>query len=67
MHIYINNKEKVVDADVTLQNTLENNNIFDFRGIAIAVNDIVIPKREWSNHPIRENDRILIIRATQGG
>jgi len=67
MHIFLNSKENVVENNSTLQMTLEKNNITDFRGIAIAVNDSVIPKSEWIEHQLQENDRILIIRATQGG
>lgn len=36
-------------------------------GIAVAINNIVIPKSNWNSHPIQETDDILIISATQGG
>jgi sulfur carrier protein len=37
------------------------------RGVAIAVNDEVVPRSRWSDHRLNENDRVEIIRATQGG
>lgn len=37
------------------------------KGIAVAVNDTVVPKSQWGNHIIKSNDQILIIKATQGG
>lgn len=37
------------------------------KGIAVAVNDTVVPKSQWENHIIKSNDQILIIKATQGG
>jgi len=37
------------------------------KGTAIAVNDLVIPKKDWETYQISENDKITIIRATQGG
>ncbi len=37
------------------------------KGIAVAVNDSVIPKSNWGKHMIQSNDNILIIKATQGG
>ena len=37
------------------------------RGIAIAVNDIIIPKSKWSETVIAENDNIEIVHAVQGG
>lgn len=37
------------------------------KGIAVAVNNTVVPKTEWPHHFINENDNVLIIKATQGG
>ncbi len=39
----------------------------DGRGIAIAVNDVVVPKSRWSEHELREGDHIEIVKAVQGG
>jgi sulfur carrier protein len=36
-------------------------------GIAVAVNDHVIPRNEWETYSLRDKDRIFVIRATQGG
>lgn len=36
-------------------------------GIAIAVNDNVIPKDEWERYTLKAKDKIFVIRATQGG
>ncbi|MBP1841197.1 sulfur carrier protein ThiS [Formosa algae] len=36
-------------------------------GIAVAVNNTVIPKSNWDNVKVSNNDNILIIQATQGG
>lgn len=37
------------------------------KGIALSVNQKVVPKSDWNNHTINSNDQLLIIRATQGG
>ncbi len=37
------------------------------KGTAIAVNDSVVPKENWNEYQLNEEDRIEIIRATQGG
>lgn len=37
------------------------------RGIAVALNNQVVPKEQWALQPLQENDTILIITATQGG
>jgi sulfur carrier protein len=36
-------------------------------GIAIAVNDNVIPRGDWQQYRLRADDRVFVIRATQGG
>ena len=37
------------------------------RGVAVAVNDEVVPRAEWPAHALRPADRVTVIRATQGG
>lgn len=37
------------------------------KGIAVAVNDEVVPRGAWSSHEIREDDRVEVITALQGG
>jgi sulfur carrier protein len=37
------------------------------RGIAVAVNDEVIPRRDWAMHVLQPGDRVEVVVATQGG
>jgi len=37
------------------------------KGIAVAVNQVIIPRANWADHLISPNDQIVIIKATQGG
>jgi sulfur carrier protein len=37
------------------------------KGIAVALNNRIIPLSAWAETPINNNDSILIITATQGG
>jgi sulfur carrier protein len=37
------------------------------KGVAVAVNDRVIPRTAWATAKLKENDSVLIIKATQGG
>lgn len=39
----------------------------DYNGIALAVNQEVVPKQKWAAYIITENDHVDLIRATQGG
>jgi len=36
-------------------------------GIAVAVNQNIITKTDWSTQALNEGDEVLIIKATQGG
>lgn len=37
------------------------------RGIAVAVNGALVPRRSWDSHPLAEGDAVEIVRALQGG
>ena len=67
MDILINNQKHTVTENTTLQ-TIVNTQLGEKqKGVAVAVNNNVIPKLNWENHIIKSNDHILIIKATQGG
>lgn len=67
MKVFINNKDCVLNANENLISALEQNGIQSQKGIAVAVNNAVIPKTEWQTKVLNENDKITIIKATQGG
>jgi sulfur carrier protein len=37
------------------------------RGVAVAVNDEIVPRATWSEHEVADGDRIEIVTAKQGG
>jgi sulfur carrier protein len=67
MEITLNNKPKTVDEHCSLQQLLDEIIPEKQKGIAIAVNSLVIPKPNWDQHFLSNKDEILIIKATQGG
>lgn len=36
-------------------------------GIAVALNDTVVPRTEWENTELSEHDRVDVLTAVQGG
>lgn len=36
-------------------------------GIALAVNQAIIPKANWEKHLLHPGDQVIIIKATPGG
>lgn len=68
MEITINNQVKnLTDTHLTVQQLLNMEIPEKQKGIAIAINNTVIPRTDWETKSILQNDNILIIKATQGG
>jgi sulfur carrier protein len=36
-------------------------------GIAVALNDSVVPRAEWAATPLADGDRVEVLTAVQGG
>ena len=51
----------------TLASLLEEKELINKSGIAVAVNNEVIQKSGWIEKKLKENDSIMVITATQGG
>lgn len=67
MVCYINNTAFEAADNQALIDLLAARGIIEPRGLAVAVNDAVVPRADWPSHQLHEQDRITIIRATQGG
>lgn len=66
MTINVNNQEMNVSENsslVTLLDTLK----ISKKGIAVAINNIVITKSQWDQTLLSDLDQITVIQATQGG
>lgn len=67
MDIYFNNHLQHVQEQTSVL-LLLNQLIGDKqKGIAVAINDIVVPKAQWDSYLVQPNDKIIVIKATQGG
>jgi sulfur carrier protein len=68
MELTINQQKKSYDKVIlSVQDLLDIELPHQQKGIALAINDIVVPKNNWGDTLISESDNILIITATQGG
>ncbi len=67
MKAFINNKEISIESNVSLKKIIEDNNIKNFVGLAIAVNNNIIPRKDWDNYLLNDGDKIIVIEATCGG
>lgn len=67
MNITLNNQLLEINSTTSLQEIVISQLGEKLNGVAVAVNDTVVPKTNWEQFTLNENDKILIIRATQGG
>lgn len=65
LRITINNEEQMTDATCISQLAVELQ--LPERGVALAVNNRVVPRTNWETTPINEGDSVTIIKAAFGG
>ena len=65
MKLKVNDKEVETGATHLSQFSQEQN--LPTTGIAIAVNNRMVPRAEWDSYVLKEGDNILIIKAVCGG
>jgi sulfur carrier protein len=66
MNVIVNNNSRSILEESSVQAMAAQLKI-ESKGIAIAINQTVISKSDWSTIQLKENDNITIIKATQGG
>jgi sulfur carrier protein len=67
IEVSINLKNYFLPEAGTLADVLPLLEIRQADGIAIAVNEEVIPRSAWGKRELQPRDRVFVIRATQGG
>ncbi|MDF4222197.1 sulfur carrier protein ThiS [Maribacter sp. M208] len=66
INIIVNDTPHLFRPDTTLDRIIKELKISE-NGIAVAVNENIITKSAWNTKTLNENDKVLVIRATQGG
>ncbi|MFQ5637367.1 MAG: sulfur carrier protein ThiS [bacterium] len=67
MHIKINGKSFNFHPNITLKEILDELEIQQDRGIAVAVNQTVISRTRFHEVYVSEDDSVEIVNATAGG
>ncbi|HXA00859.1 MAG TPA: sulfur carrier protein ThiS [Cytophagaceae bacterium] len=67
MNVFVNNEKREILNQQTITQLLGEIQLNSPKGIAVAINNEVIPKSGWEKYWLNENDKVTIIRATQGG
>jgi sulfur carrier protein len=65
--VFVNDQPHTLAGPPTLGGLLGELGLAGRRGIAAAVNGAVVPRASWESRALSGGDRVLVIRATQGG
>ena len=65
MKVTVNNKEGTTGCQNLLELSQKLN--VPLSGIALAVNNRMIPRAQWESYILNENDDLIIIKAVCGG
>lgn len=65
--IYVNDEAIHTQSGHTLTSFLGQMQLDQGKNLAIAVNDSVVSKGQWSSHELQAEDRLLLIAPVSGG
>lgn len=66
MKLFVNGKEQSMVSPISLISLAQSLQLPE-QGIAMAVNNRMIPRTEWNEFILKENDNVIIIKAACGG
>ena len=67
MTVFVNDQPRALAAGTQLTDLLRELGLAERKGVAIAINDEVVPRSTWPTRTLADGERILVIQATQGG
>ncbi len=67
MELVVNEQLQQVPESCTIQGLLDTILPEQQKGVAVAINQTVVARTQWTTHQLIPTDKVLIIKATQGG
>ena len=67
MNVFLNDETREMNGESTVGSLLDEIELNDLAGWAVAVNERVIARDEATDYELSEGDRVLLVQATQGG
>jgi len=67
MHVIVNQQAMELPDSASVSDLFSSLQISSTKGIALAINDQIVRREQWPGFQFSANDKILIIKATQGG
>jgi sulfur carrier protein len=65
--VTVNGERQTLTEQSTLADVVASTSPGAGRGVAVAVNDHVVPRRSWHATTLRADDRVEVLTAVQGG
>jgi sulfur carrier protein len=66
MHILLNDERIECETGIPVAALLSQLD-HDKPGVALALNQHILPRSEWAQHPLREGDALLLFQVIAGG
>lgn len=66
MELVVNGKAYASEC-LTLEQLLREMQLHERNGVAVAVNEQVVPRKQWKEQVLKSADRVMVIQATAGG
>ncbi|WBM70444.1 sulfur carrier protein ThiS [Buttiauxella sp. WJP83] len=66
MRIHFNDEPMQCAGNLTLEKLLEQLRVLK-PGIALAINQTIVPREQWETHLLNDGDQILLFQAIAGG
>ena len=67
LEVYVNDRPHALAGAPTVAALMGELGLAGRKGVAAAVNGAVVPRGSWEARALSGGDRVLVIRATQGG
>jgi sulfur carrier protein len=67
MEITVNNQPFILDAPCSVDQLLTAVLQISAGGIAVAINETIVSKSDWQKFTIQPHDKVMLIKAIQGG
>lgn len=65
--VNVNDRLHALPDGTTLTQLLDRLGLGAGPGVAVAVNDAIVPRSAWLTRRLADGDQVLLIQATQGG
>jgi sulfur carrier protein len=68
MRVVLNGEGRDLDDGATVREAVTATGApSEGRGVAVALDGEVVPRRDWDEVPLREGQRVEVVQAVQGG